>query len=171
MNSVFHLKENKQYSLRNVYELYSRSPRTVKRYMNNPVFSAKNMVYSNSENRRKHFHMFLQNKNKKMETRLPLSALQEIFATCWFSLKYIFISLANHHVKRPIQSLIKNLGWTFLRIQVTARARGLFLREAPPSMFDWVLNTLLTLLNLLSLSSICERAYSNLARRLGWRFL
>ena len=30
MNSVFHLKENNRYSLRNVYELSSRNPRTVK---------------------------------------------------------------------------------------------------------------------------------------------
>ena len=30
MNSVFNLKENNQYSLRNVYELYSRNPRIVK---------------------------------------------------------------------------------------------------------------------------------------------
>ena len=30
INSVFHLKENSRYSLRNVYELYSRTPRTVK---------------------------------------------------------------------------------------------------------------------------------------------
>ena len=30
MNSVFNLKENNRYSLRNVYELYSRNPRTVK---------------------------------------------------------------------------------------------------------------------------------------------
>ena len=29
MNSVFNLKENNRYSLRNVYELYSRNPRTV----------------------------------------------------------------------------------------------------------------------------------------------
>ena len=30
MNSVFNLKENNRYNLRNVYELYSRNPRTVK---------------------------------------------------------------------------------------------------------------------------------------------
>ena len=30
MNSVFNLKENNDYSLRNVYELYSRNPRAVK---------------------------------------------------------------------------------------------------------------------------------------------
>ena len=30
MNSVFNLKENNRYSLRNAYELYSRNPRTVK---------------------------------------------------------------------------------------------------------------------------------------------
>ena len=30
MNSVFNLKENSRYSLRNVYELYSRNPKTVK---------------------------------------------------------------------------------------------------------------------------------------------
>ena len=30
MNSVFHLKENNQYSLRNVYEPYSCNPGTVK---------------------------------------------------------------------------------------------------------------------------------------------
>ena len=30
MKSVFHLKENNRYSLKNAYELYSRNPRTVK---------------------------------------------------------------------------------------------------------------------------------------------
>ena len=30
LNSVFHLKNNNLYSLRNVYKLYSRNPRTVK---------------------------------------------------------------------------------------------------------------------------------------------
>ena len=30
MNSVFHLKENNRYSLRNVYQFYSRNPRIVK---------------------------------------------------------------------------------------------------------------------------------------------
>ena len=30
MNSVFHLKENNRYSLKNIYELYSRKPRIVK---------------------------------------------------------------------------------------------------------------------------------------------
>ena len=30
MNSVFNLRENNRYSLRNIYELYSRNPRTVK---------------------------------------------------------------------------------------------------------------------------------------------
>ena len=30
MSSVFNLKENNRYSLRNIYELYSRNPRTVK---------------------------------------------------------------------------------------------------------------------------------------------
>ena len=53
------------------------------------------MVYSTSEHKRKHFHTFLQNKNKEMETRLPMSALQKIFATCWFCIKLNFISLVN----------------------------------------------------------------------------
>ena len=39
--------------------------------------------------------MFLQNKNKEMETRLPMPALQEIFASCWFYLKVNFLSLVN----------------------------------------------------------------------------
>ena len=30
MDNVFHLKENNRYSLRNLYELYGRKPRTVK---------------------------------------------------------------------------------------------------------------------------------------------
>ena len=30
MNSLFHLKENNRYSLRNVYELYSHNPKIVK---------------------------------------------------------------------------------------------------------------------------------------------
>ena len=53
------------------------------------------MVYSTSDHKRKHFHIFLQNKNKEMETRLLMPALQEIFAICWFCLKVNFISLVN----------------------------------------------------------------------------
>ena len=30
-----------------------------------------------------------------METRLTMPALQEIFATCWFCIEVIFISLVN----------------------------------------------------------------------------
>ena len=45
------------------------------------------MVYSTSDHKRKHFHIFFQNKNKKMETRLSISALQKIFATSWFYIK------------------------------------------------------------------------------------
>ena len=78
-----------------IWALPSQPKNSKIRYMNNLVFSAKNMVYSNSEHRRKHFHIFLQNKSKKMEIRLPLSALEEIFATCWFCLKVIFIFLFN----------------------------------------------------------------------------
>ena len=54
----------------------------------------KNMVYSTSDHKRKHFHTLVQNKNKEMETRLPMSALQK-FATCWFCIKLNFISLVN----------------------------------------------------------------------------
>ena len=39
--------------------------------------------------------MFLENKSKEMETRLSMSALQEIFAICWFCIKVNFISLVN----------------------------------------------------------------------------
>ena len=53
------------------------------------------MVYSTSDHKRKHFHTFLQNKNKEMETRLPISALKKIFTTCWFCIKLNFISLVN----------------------------------------------------------------------------
>ena len=53
------------------------------------------MVYSTSDHKRKHFQSFLQNKNKEMETRLPMSALQKIFARCWFCIKLNFISLVN----------------------------------------------------------------------------
>ena len=53
------------------------------------------MVYSTSDHKRKHFHIFLQNKNKEMETRLPMSALQKIFATYWFCIKLNFFSLVN----------------------------------------------------------------------------
>ena len=50
------------------------------------------MVYSTSGHKSKDF---LQNINKEIETRLPMPALQEIFATCWFCIKVIFISLVN----------------------------------------------------------------------------
>ena len=68
MNSVFHLKENNRYSLGIVHEFYRHNPRTVKygteTYLN--VFSAKNMVYSTSDHKRKHLCIFCQNKNKEM---------------------------------------------------------------------------------------------------------
>ena len=53
------------------------------------------MLYSTSDHKGKHLHVFLQNKKKEMETRLPMSALQKIFETCWFCIKVIFISLVN----------------------------------------------------------------------------
>ena len=84
------------YSLINIYELFCRNPRTVK-YGTNRIFSVKNMVYSTSDHKRKHFHIFIQNKNKKVETTLPMPALQDIFVTCWFCLKVKFIAL----VSRP----------------------------------------------------------------------
>ena len=83
MSSVFNLKEKNRYSLINVYELYSL------------VFNAKNMVYSTSYHKRKHFFIFFQNKNKEMATRFPMSALQKIFATCWFCIESNFVSLVN----------------------------------------------------------------------------
>ena len=81
-----------------------------------------------------------------METRVPMSALQKIFATCWFFIKSNFISLVNP----PCES-----------------ARGLFLLEAAPRMFVWVLNTPLILLKLLSLSTIYEEAYSETSQAFG----
>ena len=67
-----------------VWTLQSQPKNSKMRYRNNLVFSAKNMVYSTSDHKRKHFRIFFQNKNKEMETRLPVPALQEIYATCWF---------------------------------------------------------------------------------------
>ena len=94
INSVFNLKENNRYSLGNAYEFYSQKPRTVKHGTKSLVFTAKNMVYSTSDHKRKHFHIFLQKKNKEMESRLSMPALQGIF-TCWFCTKVNFISLVN----------------------------------------------------------------------------
>ena len=53
------------------------------------------MVYSTSDHKRKHFHIFFQNKNKEMDTRFPMSVLQKIFATRWLYIKLHFISLVN----------------------------------------------------------------------------
>ena len=55
-----------------------------------------------------------------METRVPMSALQKIFATCWFFIKSNFISLLNP----PCES-----------------ARGLFLLEAAARMFEYAFDT------------------------------
>ena len=74
------------------------------------------MVYSTSDHKKKDFHIFLQNKNKEMETRLPMSALQKTFATCRFSLKLNFIPSLILHVKKSTQSLVRRLGWNFLRL-------------------------------------------------------
>ena len=70
-------------------------------------------------------------------------------------------------MKRPIQNLFRHLGWSFLHVLITVEARGLFLWEAEPSMFELVLNTPLILLKLLSLSSICEEAYSDPSQAFG----
>ena len=83
-----------------------------------------------------------------METRVPMSALQKIFATCWFFIKSNFISLVNP----PCES-----------------ARGLFLLEAAARMFVWVLNTPLILLKLLS--PYMKRPTQKLVRRLEWMCL
>ena len=113
------------------------------RYRNNLVFSDKNMVYSTSDHKRKHYHIFLQNKNKEM------------------------LVLLIHHMKRPIQSVVRHLGWNFLRILMTVWARGIFLWEAAPKMFELVLNTPLILLKILSLYTICEGVYSNPSQAFG----
>ena len=65
------------------------------RHRSNLIFTAKNMVYRTSDHKRKHFHMFLKNKNKEMETRLFIPDLQDVFATCWFCTKVNFIALVN----------------------------------------------------------------------------
>ena len=65
----------------------------------------------------------------------------------------------------PIQNLVRHLGWNFLRVLITAR--GFFLLEAARMMFEWVLNTPLILLKLLSLSTICEEAYSEPSQAFG----
>ena len=72
-----------------------------------------------------------------------------------------------HHVKRPIQSLVRHLGWNSLRVLTTSWAHGLSLLEAAPRMFEWVLNTPLIPLKLLSLSTICEEAYSEPSQTFG----
>ena len=70
-------------------------------------------------------------------------------------------------MNRPSQSLVRQLGWNFLRVLITALARGLFLLEAAPRMIEWVLNTPLILLKLLSLCTICEEAYSEPSQTFG----
>ena len=65
----------------------------------------------------------------------------------------------------PIQNLVRHLGWNFLRVLITARR--FFLLEAARMMFEWVLNTPLILLKLLSLSTICEEAYSEPIQAFG----
>ena len=72
-----------------IWALQLQSKNSKIRYRNNLVSSSKNMVYSTSDHKRKHFHILLQNENKEMETRLPMQALQEIFATCWFCIYFL----------------------------------------------------------------------------------
>ena len=78
-----------------IWALQSQPKNSKMLHRNNLILSAKNMICSTSDHKRKHFRIFLQNKNKEMETRLPMSALQEIFATWWFCIKVNFISLVN----------------------------------------------------------------------------
>ena len=63
-------------------------------------------------------------------------------------------------MKRPIQSVVRHLRWSFLHVLIKAWARGLFVWEAAPRMFEWVVNASLILLELYSLSTTYEEAYS-----------
>ena len=78
MNSVFNLKENKRYSLRNVFELYSRNPRTVKYGTDTISYLAPKIrsIAPHSTKESTSIYSF------KTETKLPMPAFQEIFATC-----------------------------------------------------------------------------------------
>ena len=72
-----------------------------------------------------------------------------------------------HHVKKSIQSLVRQ--GASLLILITAWVRGLFFWVAAPRMFEWVLNTPLILLRLLSLSTICEEVYPDTSQVFAMR--
>ena len=98
MNIVFHLKENNRYSLRNVYEFYSRNPRIVKYGTETISYLAPkmcSMVPQTIKESTSIYSFKTKTKKKEMETRLPMPAFQKIFKTCWFCVKVIFISLIN----------------------------------------------------------------------------
>ena len=94
-----------------------------------------------------------------------MPALQEIFATCWFCIIIIFISLVNP----PYEEAYSELSQTS-RIELSAYidiGMRSFLWEAAPKMFECILNMPLILLKLLSLSTICEGVYSNPSQAFG----
>ena len=87
-----------------------------------------------------------------METRLPMPGLQEIFATCWFCIIVVFISLVNP----PYEEAFSEPSQTS-RMELCL----CILWEAVPKIFEWVMITPLTLLKPLTLSALCEVVYSN----------
>ena len=70
--------------------------------------------------------------------------------------------------RNSYQNLVRHLGWNFLRVLITAWARGLFLLEAAPRMFEWVVNMPLILLKPPISLLYVKRPTQNLVRCLEW---
>ena len=87
LNEVFKVNETIPYDLRMRNELYARNPKTV-RYgtetRNYIFFVSKNLVFDTAKYKRLWLLTTFQKQHEKIETQLPMSFMQNIFATCWF---------------------------------------------------------------------------------------
>ena len=85
MNDVFQVKSPGPYYLRDKNELYSRNPKTVA-YGTESVSLMAPKIWSivPQELKNSIFSIFFQKRHKETETKLSMSVMQNLLATCWF---------------------------------------------------------------------------------------
>ena len=94
LNEVFKVNETIPYDLRMRNELYARNPKTV-RYGTETISFLSPKIWSLIPQNIKDSGCLpcFKKKRSKMETQLPMSFMQNIFATCWFYIAQQQLSL------------------------------------------------------------------------------
>ena len=86
LNEVFKVSETISYGLRMRNEFYARNPKTVRYGTETKSFLSPKIWSFIPQNIKDSGSLPYVSKKQKMETQLPMSFMQNIFATCWFDI-------------------------------------------------------------------------------------